>query len=513
MSDSTSTTGARPHRSAQRLILMGLAVAAMAIGGTSTATISRAAEPVLAGRAMLLADDLADSHGGLPSAVEGSGRTGFVPEGYIVATSFGFTSTAGLYPWFADDLAFTGDVYLLRGGNDVSAGLVFRDDGAGGYYFGIDPFNWTLLRYRGPWQGPTESEKLVMIATGKLPAVTPASNHRVLGVVVGGSNLQLFVNDQAVWDGTDPNPDPPIAGRFGFRTILWATDGATAGFKNARVATAAVGGCGLLARVGSGSLLVQGAGYGPGAQVAISATMSDQTVNLTAGADDQGVLRAELSPPTNTDLLSGSRISASAGSCTAQAVVSPASARLIFEDGFEDDQHQWGGGSEDSCHEFACVRGGQLHLQPPPDGGRVSWPDAPALELGDFDYRAVITRQGGAATAGAGIQFRRHGHAETAEYYGFTITLRSFHLTKRQDGQVTELVPWQASHVLRPDGAPNVLRVVTRGPEISLYINGWSVARVSDGALSSGNIAVTTSGGVQLAIDDVRVTTVSSAAE
>lgn len=131
----------------------------------------------------------------------------------------------------------------------------------------------------------------------------------------------------------------------------------------------------------------------------------------------------------------------------------------------------------------------------------------------DFDARYRI-RAERAATAGATwvsaiFRFQRQ---PAATFYTFDVS---------PDGQWYRLLRWDqreyvtiqdvtAASVINPGLMENELRVVARGAEISLYINGAHMADLYDGALTSGTIGlgagnIGNPGGMQAGLDSVAV--------
>lgn len=169
---------------------------------------------------VLFSDNFTSPASGLPVGLEGAGAGNYVSDGYLIPVSFGLATTGRLHDRWADDFSFQADVFLIQGGDDVEAGLIFRDDGQHGYFFGVNSCGWQVHRYNSPWQGglsPADADGLS--AEGKLQC-DATSRPRRLAVSASGAKVKLYVADHQVWNGTDLAPGAPTGGRFGFRTVL-----------------------------------------------------------------------------------------------------------------------------------------------------------------------------------------------------------------------------------------------------------------------------------------------------
>jgi hypothetical protein len=88
----------------------------------------------------------------------------------------------------------------------------------------------------------------------------------------------------------------------------------------------------------------------------------------------------------------------------------------------------------------------------------------------------------------------------------FTGAQTKYEIIKHKGGLQTEMVPWTATKVIRTGTNPNQLEVRTKGSELSFYINGQYVDRISDTENFKGGIAgLYTSDTAEIAFDDLEI--------
>ncbi len=119
----------------------------------------------------------------------------------------------------------------------------------------------------------------------------------------------------------------------------------------------------------------------------------------------------------------------------------------------------------------------------------IDWPNG---SYGDFGVEVEGNAVGTDYTE-YGITFRIGGSTDKRSYYIFGITNDgNYYLFKRLDGEWAspDLVKLTASPFVKQGTAKNVLRVLARGSEITLYINGNKVQTITDEALTSGEVGV-----------------------
>jgi serine/threonine protein kinase len=119
----------------------------------------------------------------------------------------------------------------------------------------------------------------------------------------------------------------------------------------------------------------------------------------------------------------------------------------------------------------------------------LNWPD------GDYDdFGVEIEAQPTTSDyTEYGIVFRVSGSSDARSYYIFGVTTKGkYYLQKKMDGEWADTDPVSAtsSKAIKPGKVKNVLRVLARGQEIKLYINGSLVNIVTDDSVSSGGVGV-----------------------
>jgi hypothetical protein len=119
----------------------------------------------------------------------------------------------------------------------------------------------------------------------------------------------------------------------------------------------------------------------------------------------------------------------------------------------------------------------------------LNWPDG---EYDDFGAE-VEAQPTTSDTTEYGIIFRVSGSSDSRSYYIFGVTSKGkYYLQKKLDGQWVDTDPVSAtsSPTIKQGQAKNVLRVLARGDQILLYINGNLVNTVTDDSISSGSVGI-----------------------
>jgi len=128
-------------------------------------------------------------------------------------------------------------------------------------------------------------------------------------------------------------------------------------------------------------------------------------------------------------------------------------------------------------------------------------------DCGPFDdvyYEANVRYVSGPTDFGYGLIVR--GDRGMERGYLFSITADgSFRIARDVTDTVVSLVRWTNDPVIQPKGT-NRLGVLARGNLLEFFINGKSVARISDSALARGYIGLYVgSEDLQIAFSHVRV--------
>lgn len=81
-----------------------------------------------------------------------------------------------------------------------------------------------------------------------------------------------------------------------------------------------------------------------------------------------------------------------------------------------------------------------------------------------------------------------------------------YEIIKHKGGLQTEIIPWVASKIIRTGTNPNQLEVRAKGSELSFYINGQYVNRITDSENFRGGIAgLYSSDTAEIAFDDLEI--------
>jgi hypothetical protein len=106
-----------------------------------------------------------------------------------------------------------------------------------------------------------------------------------------------------------------------------------------------------------------------------------------------------------------------------------------------------------------------------------------------------------------------HGeHSKTNDLEDYALLIYSgdvtkYQIVKHKGGEQTPIVPWTKSSAIHSGSAPNELEVRARGTELTFYINGEYVDRITDTENFKGGIAgLYTSDTEEVAFDDLEIT-------
>ena len=105
-----------------------------------------------------------------------------------------------------------------------------------------------------------------------------------------------------------------------------------------------------------------------------------------------------------------------------------------------------------------------------------------------------------------------HGERSTSnqlEDYALLITVGDepkYEIIKHKNGAQTAIVPWTKSNIIRSGTNPNQLEVRTRGSDLTFYINGQYLDRITDTENFKGGVAGLYSSDVaEVAFDDLEI--------
>lgn len=137
---------------------------------------------------------------------------------------------------------------------------------------------------------------------------------------------------------------------------------------------------------------------------------------------------------------------------------------------------------------------------------------APANDYSTENARVRVTVQdveGGAVSSGYGLII--HGQKTAAsqlEDYALLIfsgAQPQYEIIKHKAGVQTTVVPWTKSSAIHTGTSTNQLEVRARGSEMSFYINGQYVNRITDNEIKKGVAGFYTSGTSEVAFDDLEI--------
>ncbi len=125
---------------------------------------------------------------------------------------------------------------------------------------------------------------------------------------------------------------------------------------------------------------------------------------------------------------------------------------------------------------------------------------------------SVTARSVDGTPAASGFGLVVHGEkSKTGELEDYALLIYTgtepkYEIIKHKAGSQTEVVPWVASKVIRTGTNPNQLEVRARGSDLSFYINGQYVDRITDSENFRGGIAgLYTSDTAEIAFDDLEI--------
>lgn len=123
----------------------------------------------------------------------------------------------------------------------------------------------------------------------------------------------------------------------------------------------------------------------------------------------------------------------------------------------------------------------------------------------------VTARSVDGTPAAAGFGLVVHGKSEGGKPQDYALVIYTgdetkYEIIKHKAGVQTEVVPWVPSKVIRTGSQPNQLEVRAKGSELSFYINGQYVDRITDKENFKGGLAgLYTSDTAEIAFDDLEI--------
>jgi hypothetical protein len=172
-------------------------------------------------------------------------------------------------------------------------------------------------------------------------------------------------------------------------------------------------------------------------------------------------------------------------------------------------QDRWGTGS----YPFGDIwyADGQYHMRSKDKTYLVMYAPSNDYKTGNATVR-VTARSVDGTPAPSGFGLIVHGERSKAnelEDYALLIYTGSeakYEIIKHKGGEQSAIVPWTTSTVIRGGTNPNQLEVRARGSELTFYINGQYVDRITDTENFKGGVAgLYTSDTAEVAFDDLEI--------
>ncbi len=137
---------------------------------------------------------------------------------------------------------------------------------------------------------------------------------------------------------------------------------------------------------------------------------------------------------------------------------------------------------------------------------------APSNSYSTENARTSVSVQdvdGGAVSSGYGLivhgQKTATSQLEDYALLIFTGAQPQYEIIKHKAGVQSTVVPWTKSSAINTGTSSNKLEVRARGAELSFYINGQYVNRITDSDIKKGVAGFYTSGTSQVAFDDLEI--------
>ncbi len=172
-------------------------------------------------------------------------------------------------------------------------------------------------------------------------------------------------------------------------------------------------------------------------------------------------------------------------------------------------EQKWGTGNY--AYGDIWYADGEYHMRAKPQQYLVMYAPSTDYKTGNATVR-VTTRSVDGTPAASGFGLVVHGEkSKTGQLEDYALLIYTgeepkYEIIKHKGGQQTEIVPWATSRVIRTGTNPNQLEVRARGSELSFYINGQYVDRITDSENFKGGIAgFYTSDVAEIAFDDLEI--------
>ena len=187
-------------------------------------------------------------------------------------------------------------------------------------------------------------------------------------------------------------------------------------------------------------------------------------------------------------------------------VNAPTTLPLLTTDDFS--QETWGKGT--FSYGDIAYEDGEYRMKAKENSYLVMY--APSNSYSTENARTSVSAQdvdGGAVSSGYGLivhgQKTATSQLEDYALLIFTGAQPQYEIIKHKAGVQTTVVPWTKSTAINSGTSSNKLEVRARGSELSFYINGQYVNRITDSEIKKGVAGFYTSGTSQVAFDDLEI--------
>lgn len=169
---------------------------------------------------------------------------------------------------------------------------------------------------------------------------------------------------------------------------------------------------------------------------------------------------------------------------------------------------KWGTGD----YDFGAIwyDNDEYHMLAKKEKYLVMYAPSSAYKTGNATVRVTARSVSGTPPA-SGFGLIVHGEKKAGALEDYALLIYTgepakYEIIKHKGGVQTELVKWAESKTIRTGSNPNQLEVRARGSELSFYINGQYVDRITDSENFRGGIAgLYTSDEVEVAFDDLEI--------
>lgn len=195
-----------------------------------------------------------------------------------------------------------------------------------------------------------------------------------------------------------------------------------------------------------------------------------------------------------------------ANSANSPNLNSTASLPALTTDDFSDET--WGKGN--FSYGDISYEDDEYHMRAKENSYLVMY--APSNDYSTENARTSVSVKdvdGGAVSSGYGLivhgQKTASSQLEDYALLIFTGAQPQYEIIKHNAGVQTTVVPWTKSSAILPGTSTNQLEVRARGSELSFYINGKYVNRITDSEIKKGVAGFYTSGTSEVAFDDLEI--------